>query len=444
MRISNSFKSFFQIKPEDEVPAAVKKHFRHNFITNALDNGIFLFGDGFVSMATILPVFVATLTDSPIVIGLIPALLNAGWFLPQLFVAGIAKKQVKLMPFARRMAIIERIPYTFFPILVLLLSVISKQLAVWIFILLLAWRGFASGFVALPWQEVIARVIPISHRSRFFGASRMFGQILAVIGSIIAAFLFRTVQYPYNYAISFSVAIVTMWMSYFMFSRTIEPDLEEDNLKRVEEEAGSQKSIDIKAYLNILKSDKNFVNYLIGRCTFFVGTVASGFMAVYAFKQFTLPDDQAAIFTTLLFASGVMGTIVWGLIGDKIGPKKVVVLASFFWLASILFAILARNVWQFYGVFICWGFGSSGSILGDLILVMEIGDDQNRPVYLGMARTIPGILLLISPLLAGVLVESGSYQLMFIVSLVFLVISIFFQVQVKDRLRKKSQRKAIP
>ena len=437
MLIKNAFKNFLQIRPEDEVPASVKQNFKHNFLFNTMDNGIFLFGDSFVSASTILPVFVSTLTDSPLVIGLIPALLNAGWFLPQLFISGLVKKDRKLMPFARRMAVFERIPLTFFPILVLMLSFISPSLAVLIFVLLLAWRGFASGFVALPWQEVIARVIPLSHRARFFGVSRMVGQALAVLGSIIAAFLFRSFQYPYNYAISFTIAIVTMWMSYFFFSRTIEPEIPEEEQSVGVELLKKVKGVDIKAYAAILKKDRNFVNYLVGRCAFYIGTVASSFMAVYAIKHFSLTDDQAAIFTMLIFASGVLGTIVWGSIGDRIGPKKVVVLASIFWALSVIVAIFAKSPWVFYAVFIFWGFGSSGSILGDLTLVMEIGDDDNRPTYLGLARTIPGIFLLISPLMAGWLIKANGYQLMFIISLVFLLISIVFLLRVKDRKRRK-------
>jgi hypothetical protein len=316
MSLKQKLGNYFQILPDDQVPPEVAQNFRHNFTVNLLDSSVWLFGDSFVSVSTILPVFAATLTDSPLVIGLIPALLNAGWFLPQVFTAGHVQRLPKLLPFTKRMAVMERISYAFFPLLVLLLPVIPKSLAVWIFILLIAWRGVASGFVALPWQELIARVIPISHRARFFGTSRVLGQTLGVVGSLIAAVVFGLVLYPFNYMISFSLALVLTWISYFFFTMTKEPDRKQGGAQ-LQKEIGMEKDrlIDLPVFKQILKSDKNFVLYLVSRSLVFMGNMAAGFLAVYAIQRFVLSDDQAAIFTGLLFVSGVVGNADWGSLG---------------------------------------------------------------------------------------------------------------------------------
>jgi MFS family permease len=440
MSLKQKLSNYFQILPDDHVPPEVAQNFRHNFTVNMLDSSIWLFGDSFISISTILPVFAATLTDSPLVIGLIPALLNAGWFLPQVFTAGHVQRLPKLLPFTKKMAVMERIPYTFFPLLIFLLPVISRNLAVWIFILLIAWRGFASGFVALPWQEVIARVIPISHRARYFGISRLAGQILGVVGSVIAAVVFSLVAYPINYAISFSIALVITWLSYAFFTMNREP-VRKQAEPQILKEMGMERSrlIDLPAFRQILKSDKNFVFYLVSRSLVFMGNMAAGFLAVYAIQRFTLADDQAAIFTGLLFVSGVVGNAVWGSLGDKIGPKRVLFFSGVIWSAAILLAILSKSIWMYYGVFLLMGMASSGSILGDLILVMELGDDARRPTYLGLARTLPGIFLLIAPLLAGVIVNSSGYLAMFVVTLVFMAIGLLLLLRVKDRQRIKSQ-----
>jgi MFS family permease len=440
MSLKQKLQNYFQILPDDHVQPEVAQNFRHNFTVNMLDSSVWMFGDSFVSVSTILPVFAATLTDSPLVIGLIPALLNAGWFLPQVFTAGHVQRLPKLLPFTKRMAVMERIPYAFFPLLILLLPIIPRVLAVWIFILLIAWRGFASGFVALPWQELIARVIPISHRARFFGSSRLFGQILGVVGSLIAAVVFGLVVYPFNYMISFILALVLTWLSFFFFSMTREP-VRKQAEPQILKEMGMERSrlIDIPAFRQILKSDKNFVFYLVSRSLVFMGNMAAGFLAVYAIQRFTLADDQAAIFTGLLFVSGVVGNAVWGSLGDKIGPKRVLFFSGVIWSAAILLAILSKSIWVYYGVFLLMGLASSGSILGDLILVMELGDDARRPTYLGLARTLPGIFLLIAPMLAGVIVKSSGYLAMFVVTLVFMAIGLLLLLRVKDRQRIKPQ-----
>jgi len=63
------------------------KNLKHNFTVNLLDGGLFGFGLGFASFTTMIPLFVATLTSSATLIGLVPAIHNVGWQLPQLLMA---------------------------------------------------------------------------------------------------------------------------------------------------------------------------------------------------------------------------------------------------------------------------------------------------------------------------------------------------------------------
>ena len=67
-RLRSFISGFMTIRPEDEVPAPVAKHFRHNVTVATLDLMFFIFGDGFGSITTIMPVFAATLTKSPLLI----------------------------------------------------------------------------------------------------------------------------------------------------------------------------------------------------------------------------------------------------------------------------------------------------------------------------------------------------------------------------------------
>jgi len=103
----------------------------------------------------------------------------------------------------------------------------------------------------------------------------------------------------------------------------------------------------------------------------------------------------------------------------------------------VVLAILSQSIWMFYGVFLLLGFANAGGILGELVMVMELGNDEQRPIYLGMARTLPGIFLLVAPLLAGILVKTGGYRLMFFFSLGFMAIALLFLLRVRDRARPK-------
>ena len=433
-RISYLVSNIFRIRPEDKVPASVAKNFRHNAIINTLDISFFFMSDSFWNINTIMPVFAATLTDNPFIIGLMPAIVNAGWFLPQMFLASRVTHTRKILPLSIRLGVAERIPYLFFPFLALAIPNIGKSTALILLILLTTWRGIAGGMSALPWQEVMARVIPISHRGRFFGFSRVFGQGAGILGSVITGLILANLSYPRNYALGFGVAVIIQWLSFFSYIQNREPEPEQVIQPALDTEPPKAKktAIDFRMFGRILKQDANFRLYLIARSISFIGNMATAFIAVYAIKTFNLPDEQAAIFTGVILASGVLGYAFWGAVGDRIGPKKIMVLSFICWFSALLVAIISKNIWLYYLVFALFGLYHSGVGVGDSMLIMELGEESLRPTYLGMGRTLTGSFLLLAPVLAGLLVDQFDYNFMFIVSAFFIAIATLLMIRVKD------------
>ena len=437
----NIFKRFFNriftIHPGDEVPGDVAANFKHNVVVNTIDLSFYFFSDSFWSINTILPVFAATLTDSPFLIGLIPAIVNAGWFLPQLFMSGHISNMPRVLPLSKKLGFLERIPFMFMPLLALLIGKVENRTVFWLLFLLMVWRGVGSGFSALPWQELNARVFPITHRSRYIGFSRVVAQSVGVVGSLLSVFLLGKYPYPSNYAIGFTVAAVSLWISFWAYSQNQEPEIE-IHPDLVDEGESMPKGGTWQLMKRILKSDGNFRRYLIARSLAFIGNMASAFMAVYAMQRFSLGDEQAAIFTAVLLITGIFGYAFWGALGDRIGPQKVVVLSFITWGMGLIVAIFARNLWVYYAVFALFSLYSSGLNVGDMMLVMEIGEERYRPVYLGMARSLTGVFLLLAPVLSGWLVEKFSYLVMFAVSLGFVLLAVVVMSAVKDRVRRRA------
>jgi MFS family permease len=122
-----------------------------------------------------------------------------------------------------------------------------------------------------------------------------------------------------------------------------------------------------------------------------------------AFKQYRLADEQAAIFTGMIFISGTLGYIVFGLIGDRIGPRQTVFFADMMQACVILLAFFSPGLWSIYLLFFIFGFAQSAYVIGGLIIGMELGPDDERPIYIGLARTIPGFVILVAPIIGGLL-----------------------------------------
>lgn len=434
-RLKSQLSSFLRIRPEDNVPPAVAREFKHNVLYNTADVSFFVFADAFVNLSTIMTVFTATLTDSPFIIGLVPAILWTTWYLPQLFFTGIVSRQRMKLPFTLKMGVVERIPYIFMPILALLIPHITKQTAIALLLGLMVLRGLGGGFSALPWQELMATIIPLSHRGRFWGASRVFVQAMGVIGSTIAAVVLGRFMYPYNYAIAFSIAIVAQWISFYLIAKTREPEPE-----HWQEPAATQKMLDFPMFRQILKRDKNFVLYMVARSISFLGGTATTFLAVYGIRRFGLGDSQAAVFSGIIFFTGIVGYAYLGGLTDKIGPKRIVVFSLICLAASLTLTVLSPNIWVFYAVFILQGIYGAALNMGDMMLVMELGEESLRPTYLGLARTMTGVVLIVVSVSGGLIVEKLGFNFMFWLATAMTLVSVVLFSMVKDRPRNLANR----
>ena len=222
--IRKFLKNMFVVPPDAGASPFVIKHFKRNFTANFLDIGTYFFGDSFLASYTILPVFVSTLTDSPIIIGLVPAFYEAGWFIPQLFFAPYIRRKAKLMPLVIKLGIMERFSYLFLAVGAFFLPRMNPELGLGLILVLIIWRSVTAGFYALPWQEVIAKVIPVSHRGRFYGWANMFGKFLGILGAAITGLILVKLPYPKNYSLVFFIGFIVVMLALTFFMLTKEPE----------------------------------------------------------------------------------------------------------------------------------------------------------------------------------------------------------------------------
>ena len=406
-------RNFFSLPNPHTLNPEIVKNFKRNFFANIMDAGFWFLGDSFVAAYTIMPVFISTLTDSPIVIGLIPALEGAGWFLPQLFIARYLEDKNKRLPIVLKLGIIDRIPLLFLAIGTLLIIKLSREVGLVLILLIYVVKTFSSGLVALPWQELIATVIPVSHRGRYWGFSLILGKLMGVAGAAIAGVFLTRFVYPSNYAYMFGLGFISASISYFFLSMNIEPVIERSI-------SPSNKDLNLwKRVRKVLGKDKNFLIFLVNRGLVFLGLMGLGFITVYGIQKFNLPLHYSAFFTIVMLVAEIIGFGIWGYMGDRKGYKVVLELSSLLSVLGLFSVLFAESMW---GLFLGFGIASlahSGDYLADQNIAMEFGDESDRPTYIGISKTLTGPFLLVGPVIAGWLVSILGYQSMFVLALIF-------------------------
>jgi MFS family permease len=202
----------------------IRRNLRYNFTVNMLDGSFFGFALGFASFFTIIPLFVSRMTDSALLIGLIPAIHGAGWQLPQLLTADQLSRAKRFKHPTLMATIHERLPFLGLAAIAWFLPKLGIQIALPLTFILLIWQGLGGGFAANPWVNLISKVIPPNLHGTFFGAQMAAFTGLEAIGAILAGLVLDRMDGPLDFTICFLAATLALIVSYTFVALTREPD----------------------------------------------------------------------------------------------------------------------------------------------------------------------------------------------------------------------------
>lgn len=389
----------------------IAKHLRFNVLVGVVDGGFFGFGMGIASFVTIIPLFVATLTDSAILIGLIPALHTIGWQLPQLLTSGSVSRLLRYKPMVLLMTLHERVPYLGLAVVAYFSQSLNPTVALVIVFILLAWHGLGGGLTATAWQSMIAKLIPPRHRGKFFGLQAASANLIGSIGAVVAGIILVRFTGPTNYALCFLIAAVSMGISYGFLSRMREPS------HTLNIDATHPTSI-LKQSGQVLKRDRNFGWFIVARTFSQFATAATAFYTIYAVRTFEMNAETAGILTGILFVSQVIANPIMGALGDVFGHRVILTLGTLAALCSALLAWFAPSLDWFYLVFALTGVASVALWATSIAMTLEFGTDSERPVYVGLANTLIAPATIAAPIIGGWVADTFGFGMTFLFSVV--------------------------
>jgi MFS family permease len=396
---------------EAKYEAEIQRNFRWNFGVNLADGALFWFGLSFAAPGTIMPLYVSHLTDSRMLIGLISAITSAGWYLPQLLTANY----VEAMPVKKKMVInvglfSERLPFIVMAASIFLLAARNPNLALVWFFLTLTWHTVGAGIVAISWQDMLAKVIPVNYRGRLLGIANALGTAAGVAGAAAAAAILARYPFPTNFAICVSLMAVFVLASWLALSLTREPP-----------QRSNKPVISLREYLrrlpDVLRRDRNFAAFLLSRVVAVFGRMAIGFVTVYAVQRWHLSDSQAGFYTTMLLAGEAAAYVGAGWLGDRYGHKLVQEISLVLCVLSMAIAVVAPSPAWIYAVFAAIGALIAAEVVSSIGISMEFGTPEERPTYMGLANTIPGLFSAVAPLLGGWIASRANYTVLFATAL---------------------------
>jgi MFS family permease len=398
-----------------------QKTLKRNVFFNLLDGASFGFGLGFASFTTILPLFVSNMTNSALLIGLIPAIHNVGWQLPQLFTAKPLSRMERYKPWLMVMTINERLPFLGFAIIALFLPQLGSKLALILTFLLLVWQGLGAGLAANAWQNMIGKVIPPEGLATFLGAQTAVGNLMGGISAVLAGFALARIKGTYNFSAVFVAAFICFVISWIFLNQTKEPN-----------RAINSTQIDTKLWrqniLKILKQDKVFTRFLVSRLLSQFGMMAFSFYTIYAVKKLGMSDITIGVMTSILFITQTISNPILGWLADKWSRKWVLVVGGFCTVLSILLAVLITDPGWFFIPFILYGISNTAYWTIGMTICLEFGTVDEKPTYVGLANTLVAPATILAPLLGGLLADLFNYSVTFYIAIFFSVVTLFLLI----------------
>jgi MFS family permease len=379
------------------------------------------FAMSFFSTTTVLPAYVATLTRSEVMVGLVVGLVSAAWLLPQLAIVSLTARVVHKRRLMMAALWANRPVYLALSLATLLLAARQPALALALLIVGLLLHAVGDATATTAWFDLLGRLIPPQRRGRVLGGAQVLGGLTGIGAGIVVRYVLSPRfpwGYPANYATLLAITGVCLLGGTGLLSRLREPPPSPER-----QAAPSVRQV-LASLPRILLGDRPFRRALIVRLLGACAGLANAFYVLYATRHLGLSAETTGYFVSAQVAGLLASGLLTPPVQDRLGPlahmRLTVGLAALPAGLALLLGALAPTlgprilypyllVYFFlglYGSFLNWPFFN---------WILEYAPEPRRAVYIGLFNTLAAVGAL-APTLGGWVVRTFSYPAAFVLS----------------------------
>lgn len=383
-------------------------------------HGLFLaFVSTFIDANTVLSSFILNIGGSSVHVGILTGISIGLPMITQLLFAGFLSGRPRKKPFLLagiylRVLALAGMGYT--------LSISGRSNPEQLLLMIFLWIGIfavSGAFAGISYTDLLGKIFAGQQRKRFL----IFKQFISAIGMLISAVTVRHLviafPYPENYTVIFLSASLLLFIAAFGF------------LMIKEDEGGANQAYTIstilKAIPRILASDRNLVNYIFLINFASLGLTIIPFYVAFSKSLYGLEQHQIGNFLLLQFVGMIVSTFVWNRVSGLYKFKGIffgfVIIGGLLPLVAMFFSLYGIHVFQW--LFFLAGFSISAYSIALQGMLLEISNNDNRAVYAGISGTL-SLTTAFFPLVAGLLIHSFGFWIIFSVISPLVLASLFF------------------
>ena len=408
---------------------SLKDHYKNQKFNN-LHEFFWGFGTAFHTVYAVVPLFLKEL-GAPNVI----ATSSAGLFsiiiaIPMLFTAALTRNvtNMKKMVISAHCIILV---VAFFLGYVFAFSDMGKSLIAWkIYFILFITYSLSIGIIVPIWADFLEKTTKRSLRGKFFGVGFAFNSLGAFGGGILLKFLLETnIPFPKNFGYGFIILFLCLSIgtSFFAFYKEKKQNKSSTSFKQFKKETKE-----------IIKNRPNFHRYLFSRIFYCASLPAIGLYAVFCQKKFGFNISEIGSFTVLNVISMGISSYMSGYLGDKHGHKISMLIAYSFHLVAVILALLSKNMFWVYCIFISIGAGQGAFMPSAMNLIYDFADLEDKKTYMAIIDSFLAPFSLMFLVGIGFLITKNQFVFSFYIigSCLFIALLILY-FYVKDPKLKK-------
>lgn len=400
----------------------IQQHVRHNFVVNITDGAFFGGAQGFASTYAVIPLFIATLTDSKTIIGLIPAIHAIGWFLPQLLTADLVARQRRFKNSVILLTLSERLPFFLLALVAWFSGELGATNTLILALIILSWQALGGGITATGWQSMISKIIPPERRGVFYGTQSAAAALLGSVTVALAGIILKEVPTPLNYTLCFLLCSILMLISWAFLASTREP--ESEPMRTNKQSWGELR----RELMTILKTDHNYRWFVVARAAAQFAPMPVLFYAIFAKERYQLDEATIGLLAGWLTLSQMLAAPLLGWAGDRWGHRRIFMLGGLMSAGSSLLVLLVHSTTGLYLAYFLAGAANAVYWSTVLSLTVEFGTEAKRPYYVSLISTLIAPAALVAALMGGLLADTVSYDATFILGITASIIMVLLMV----------------
>jgi MFS family permease len=397
-----------------------KRNF-YAFIWHAL---FLAFAATFIDVNTVLSSFVLNIGGSSVHVGMLTAIYIGLPMITQLLFAGFLAGRSRKKPFLLvgiylRVLALTGMGYT--------LSISSASDSGRVLFMIFLWIGIfavSGAFAGISYTDLMGKIFIGDQRKNLL----IFKQFISATGMLASAIVVRhliiTFPYPENYTVVFLTASLLLFIAAFGFLMIKEDSVDADQL--------SGMIAIIKSIPRMLKSDRNLLNYILLINMASLGITIIPFYVVLSKSIYGLGRNQIGNFLLLQFLGMILSSLIWNWVAKRFKFKGIffgyIIIGSLLPIVVIFFSRYGLETYQW--IFFIAGFSISAYSISLQGILLEISNNDNRAIYAGISGTL-SLTTAIFPLIAGILIESYGFTLIFTIISPLVMTSLFFLKPIK-------------